>query len=437
MRAARRSPRARHVVAALATLAAASVMLASCRQLVGLDASGGSLPVCGLALLPEACDACMTGACCEAMMACAADAECAALLGCVGPCAGDDACRSRCRAAHLPGLARLGFEVLACQATSCAAPCGVACGGYLYPSAACAACGAASCCDAAAACAGAADCLSLAACERACLTAADYHMCVGDCIQGFPAGADAARALGQCLGDACAPTCGDPAWTCLDTVTWPAASKAPVTIWLQMNDYLTGAPVSGASVKLCRVTDEPCDAPIAGPLTTGADGLATFPGIVPSPAGAGFYFEVTGASLFPALYFLDPEPIAADVTFAWSFVSAAAAMGLNRGVPLDPSRGQIVLSIHGCFDPSAAGATLVGEGPGFDSFSVPIYLRNGLPVTGVTTTDQTGIAGFLNVKPGNVTLKAEVASTQQLVGSAVVFVRAGYVTYTVLPPTPR
>ena len=82
----------------------ASLLLAGCRQLVGIESrqfdagvSPTPFPACGLETWSAACASCISANCCTQAQQCVDDVACSATEGCVHECApGDSACRLAC-----------------------------------------------------------------------------------------------------------------------------------------------------------------------------------------------------------------------------------------------------------------------------------------------------------------------------------------------------
>ncbi|MFO0616886.1 MAG: hypothetical protein U0414_30100 [Polyangiaceae bacterium] len=419
---------------------AALFVAAGCRQILGLDdrprPEGGA---CGaIAIAPDTCDACVRRSCCAEVAACAADADCKLLHDCLATCPpGDEACRAECRAATSGAVGAAAADLESCEAALCAPECKLECGGYVFPTSACATCAQASCCGPSSDCTEDRGCMALGVCERACAGDADVYGCLGDCQRAYPDAVATARALGDCLADACLAACGDPAWRCLDDVAWPPGATQSTTLFVRLKDIAgTQPPLSGLEMRLCKLTDKQCDTPLAGPVTTDATGEGSFtfvPGIGPNVG----FIRITGPGIRPSLLFLIGPPLTTDSLYILPLVTSADEAVLTGGIPLDPKRGVVMAFLKSCSNASPSGITFEATGVGVDASASRFYVHNGVAVTDATSTDASGIAGYFNVGEGSITLHDEVAATGQPIADVSIFTEAGAGSYVLVFPTPR
>jgi hypothetical protein len=104
------------------------------------------------------------------------------------------------------------------------------------------------------------------------------------------------------------------------------------------------------------------------------------------------------------------------------------------GVTVDPSLGAIGLGALDCLGVQASGVTFaMTSGAGADTKL--FYLMNASPEP-VGPTDGTGVAIFVNVPVGRVTITATPVALGRPTSSASVYVRAGGITEVNMSPTP-
>jgi hypothetical protein len=274
------------------------------------------------------------------------------------------------------------------------------------------------------------------------LLEADATQCATttDCVRRGPAFASAVCASGICRAEGGAADAGDP-WSCLASP--PAAAPPPdadVAVTMSLFDPVTPAPgrngkaLPGIVIRGCAKLDVVCANPIVASVTTDAEGNAKL-GI---PAGFDGYLELTGPSIVPALWYFSPLPDAQAAPRSYnvgllspaSFSQIAATVGAS----IDDTAGH---SFNFALDCAQSYGTF-GSGVSFTPSATrtgtrSFYLINGLPSTTATTTDGSGVGGFVNLKPGVVTVTADLAG--QRTGSVSVLIRAGVITYSPIAPS--
>ena len=225
-------------------------------------------------------------------------------------------------------------------------------------------------------------------------------------------------------------------WTCLGSVTWPTPLLTTIDMTGTVQDYLTDAPIAGATVKVCARTDTDCTAPL-DEGTTDALGEA----VVTVPLGStGFdgYFDIAAAGYVPALrYTVDPitsVPSAAASTAPLITTTTFAMLAGAAGITIDPARGHLILTAMDCEPAFAAGVALTVDTA--DSSSTRLYMVGGLPSTTATETDVSGGAGYVNLPAGAATVSTSLAATSDAVGSTDINIRAGAIAMFTMPPTP-
>jgi hypothetical protein len=225
-------------------------------------------------------------------------------------------------------------------------------------------------------------------------------------------------------------------WSCVGSVVVPTPTETSVEFTGTAIDYMTSAPLSGATVKVCEATDLACATPL-DTATTDAAGQAT----VTVPFGTtGFagYFDVQQTGYLPMLRWIYPPMTALPVVDARVvLVMDTATVGMLAavlGATADPARGHLVVSALDCANARAAGVE--AEVDTADGSTTSFYIAGSLPSATATETDGTGTAGWLNLPTGPAVITLRRADTGATVAQATVGIRAGAASAIVLSPTP-
>lgn len=229
-----------------------------------------------------------------------------------------------------------------------------------------------------------------------------------------------------CLANVCQDKV-DPKWGCIGHVE-PLKAGSMVTVSLQIVDLLTAAPVHDVVVKLCSKYDPPCNSPLGMPEVT-TDGF------VSATIASDFqgYFDVQGPGYQPSLAFVDAIGSAEKTPVQLVPTGAASGLAKGAGVTLDPMTGIVLSLTADCAYKASAGVS-VSIFPSANETGFYVIASGISP--GATVTDSAGNAGFVNVAAGTPTLTATRGPGGQEIGKVTTLVRAGAVTYQVLPPTP-
>lgn len=261
-----------------------------------------------------------------------------------------------------------------------------------------------------------------------------------DTGSGFSSGDDAGRTGEQDAGAGWVDA-GARDWSCLENTTWARAESATLEYTGRATGALDGEPLAGVDFEVCGDTADPsCSSPVLNG-TTGGDG--TFTGTLPmgdDRGGFDGYARVTGGEdVVDLLVFFNPPitendgaPVATPVITQSAFERIAE---MTIGERPNPDRGHLALEALDCSWSSAAGVTFEIETA--DGQTTEAYLRGGMmPDTSADRTDGSGMGGFLNVPPGDVTVTAKIAESGEVVGTVDVFVEPGTVSEVSVAPTP-
>lgn len=209
-------------------------------------------------------------------------------------------------------------------------------------------------------------------------------------------------------------------WSCLDEPPAPpVTSSTSHTVTFLVRDTVSQDPKVGVVARACRRLDVQCSAGISGTAMTDATGHVSL--VV--PGGFEGYARFDDPAIAPTLYFFDP-PVQADEPGLGVSVNApetAALLAALTGAEPDASLGVALVTTYDCFEKPADGVRTGSADIG--SGAKGFYVRNGLPSTTATDTDETGYAGFVNTPPGTATFSAAVDG--KTIGSVTVLVQPG------------
>ena len=269
-------------------------------------------------------------------------------------------------------------------------------------------------------------------------------------------------------------------WSCLDHPAQKTTSKTDAAlVKVQACNFVSpkcSEPVTGFTVELCSKLDLSCDNPIQSSLreTGGAMQFAVPTGGV---LGVGFdgYLRITppkasctdtsvfgevgpllcallGAAcdtsepddpdcLFPtfvpALYFFNP-PIKADVTMPIPLplvpTAAAQTLATAAGGNFNPTTGIVFTTSLDCNGVPASDVALTIDKHG--DVATELYSQNGVISSTATTTDQSGLGGYIGVPPGFVVVDGYLGDTSsnRKTGEVGVNVEAFTISYANLAP---
>ncbi len=199
-------------------------------------------------------------------------------------------------------------------------------------------------------------------------------------------------------------------------------------------------PRIGTTAKLCSVLDVACARPYATAVTD-SQGRAFFT----IPPGASVYLELTRADLLPLLYYV--RPLGGGVTNAhtnnlttgqltpssFQLLASAGNAYTPDGFGPDAKYGHVLAFAGDCTGALMGGTSFTVDHPG--SATVGFYLRDGLPSTTQKETDKGGVAGFVNLPTGSLTVTGDVAATGREIGSMSIFIRPGAVSLVAIWPS--
>ena len=219
----------------------------------------------------------------------------------------------------------------------------------------------------------------------------------------------------------------DPKWGCLGHVE-PPKGGSMVKVGVKLLDLVSSAPVKNLTAKLCSKYDPLCSSPLGAPEIA-ADG--TVSATVPSNFQG--YFDVQAPEYLPSLAFIDVVATAFNPEIFMLPPAIAETLASGAGVTVDPEAGFVLSATVDCTLKVSAGVS-VSISPSAKETGFYVIASGVSP--GATSTDSTGNAGFANVAPGTPTFTTTRGPGGEKIGEVTTLVRAGSVTYVIIPPTP-
>lgn len=225
-------------------------------------------------------------------------------------------------------------------------------------------------------------------------------------------------------------------WGCVGHVTWPLDTTGENRSMRNRIVDVSEKAVAGVKLQGCGKLDPTCSKPIGVAATTDTGGLFT----LTLPRGFdGFVRATAPTPLMPAMIYgpplyedVDAPKVAGEPLHAVAEGDIAALLSIVDAT-VDTTTGHLFVQSQDCEGKQAAGVTLAIslKGPNTKGY----YYAGGLPNTDALTTDASGLGGFVNVPPGNVTVTARNA-LGQLFGTRTLIVKQGTVTYLTNVPSP-
>ena len=226
-------------------------------------------------------------------------------------------------------------------------------------------------------------------------------------------------------------------WQCVGTISWPIAPVGATDVTVVLTDSTTNNPVAGLVVRACDTSDPTCTTPISSG-TTDATGSVTLPLRNEPPDDLGFdgYFDLVTADGLHELYFLSAPLTRSHATVPWVALSLTTFDNLASlaGVTLDPTRGHIAVDASDCLLAPASGVTFTATGT--DSATHLLYYADGMLLGDAPGTDLTGLAFFLDVPVGSVTVQATPTALGTVSSTVSAFTRPGALSVVAALPTP-
>jgi hypothetical protein len=233
----------------------------------------------------------------------------------------------------------------------------------------------------------------------------------------------------------------DPAWSCLgEARPYPTPNPQPAVVVYDttFGSFVNPAePPGDLALRVCLLSDAYCSSPLQE-VTSPVRGAILMP--LELPFGFHGYLRLDAPAYASAEYYLGGpmlgdslgEPMVRGEPIAMLDFNDISSLFAAGGLTADPLLGMVVLRAVDCEGRRAPGVQLsVGAG------DVPWVLVNGLPVFSEAprlSTDASGIAGFVNLPPGNLLIEGHITATGATYGTTALRVKAGTITMAEVRP---
>jgi hypothetical protein len=236
-------------------------------------------------------------------------------------------------------------------------------------------------------------------------------------------------------------------WSCLGHVASQSPVKTSLSWQVQPTNVASGDGFADTLVWACASDDSICSPPVASTYTNSAFPFTATLGVPTGANGFDGFWQTQPPGDLLNLYF-NNVPIIDDVQIddrqTWGAGIFNVVLG-SVGASWDETKGVVGFQIHDCNSRylhqsqslSDDGADAAGVSLSIDPPSAGIILGYFDGDTVSTTqghTDSSGEGGFLNVPEGWVTITATLAATNQNVGSARVYSKAGAISSAIISP---
>jgi len=206
-----------------------------------------------------------------------------------------------------------------------------------------------------------------------------------------------------------------------------------VTFAVPLYSILDNVPVDAVTAKVCSRPDQMCAAPSETVTTSASDGVLT------ANASVGFegFFEISDSRYTKTLFMLNP-PLAKAVRLpptplVVDFLVAGYARTLLGG-PNEPDLGLMLIRATDCRLSYLKGMT--AELGTLNPKTKRFFVSENTPRDDIDSTTEEGALGFFNVPTGSVIVTLYEKSSGKKIGASSLVVRAGWLTYIYLTPSP-
>jgi hypothetical protein len=238
-------------------------------------------------------------------------------------------------------------------------------------------------------------------------------------------------------------------WSCVGEPLTAPSTSAPESIVYSFPfvDWVTDLPIPGRTINVCNKVDPQCNQPLGAPIVIPSEQRN---GEITMRGGVDVYFEMRAtAEYVPETLWLDGRSYGDQEGGRIQLLSQQTVVDLATSVllPLDPSGtlGIVAVRAHDCTGAIAGGAIYEINDTSATASGVYPYtfvngsLRGGAEASTRTVlqSDLTPWAGFINVRPGLLTVTGFLEGGRQEFGSAEIFVRPGTLSIVEIRPLDR
>lgn len=192
------------------------------------------------------------------------------------------------------------------------------------------------------------------------------------------------------------------------------------------------------TLKVCALADVECANPVSQGVTDSEGNVQV--DIPSAPHFTDAYFEITGPNVEPSRLYVRYAEYAEERLetgkMTLSLLDSPTATALRGAVQATADQttvGLVTASIYSCGQKGVPGVAV--ESSGADASTILEYLAGAAPNATATTTDSKGTAIFADHPEGPTTITAHFADTGAVLGSADLYVRAGFLNSIFVLPT--
>jgi len=224
----------------------------------------------------------------------------------------------------------------------------------------------------------------------------------------------------------------DLAFSCMKKNKPTADPSVRVKFEVALYSILSNEPTPGISAKVCSRPDQMCAAPSETVTSSAA-------GVLAANATVGFegFFEINDAQYTKTLFMFNP-PLAKDIRLpatplVLDFLVESYARTLLGG-PNEPDLGTMLIRATDCQLTFLKGMT--AELGTVHPKTKRFFVSENTPRVDIDSTTEEGSMGFYNVPTGSVLVTLFEKATGKRIGASSVIVRAGWLSYIYLTPSP-
>jgi hypothetical protein len=226
-------------------------------------------------------------------------------------------------------------------------------------------------------------------------------------------------------GQAGAGGSGGNDWSCIGSLGAKTFAPGSATGNIVVVELQNDDPVPGATVNVCRVTDDTCSTPLDSAVSD-AQGRVTLDVTTAEQR----YLELSGPNMLDAISFNNGPPPSDPFDELVRVIAPATFVLVENliGATADPARGHAGVQANDCQGAIGVGVSFtIDTADGETVFGY--FSAAGVPNATLTETGQDGRAAVANIPTGAALLTATVVATGQVIGSRTFFVRPQTIAY--------
>jgi hypothetical protein len=239
-------------------------------------------------------------------------------------------------------------------------------------------------------------------------------------------------------------------WSCVgDPLTAPPTEiPDSVTYEFPLVEWVSDVPLPSRTVRVCNKVDPGCSQPVAGAQVMIQPNDRNVR--VTMRGGLNVFLDMAATPEYVAETLWLDGPLYSDQTggrIQFLSIQTVISLATNISLPIDPTfmTGLVAIRAHDCIGAIAGGALYEIDDTSATAANVyPYTFINGSPrgdaLAGTRTTipsDSSPWAGFINVRPGPLTVRGYLAETGDEFGSAQTFIQPGVLSVVEIRPLDR